>query len=78
VLRDRDDGAARLAELFELLVDHRAAGSMLAGRIAQSDDLAASVWLVEPVAPATSAVETIAARREPVGPVLTAPTPTLA
>jgi glutamate synthase domain-containing protein 2/glutamate synthase domain-containing protein 3 len=78
VLRDRDDGAARLAELFELLVDHRAAGSMLAGRIAQSDDLAASVWLVEPVAPATPAVETIAARREPVGPVLTAPTPTLA
>jgi glutamate synthase domain-containing protein 3 len=54
VLRERGDGPERFDELFELLQDHAAAGSALGARLVLSDRLAAQVWLVEPVAPATA------------------------
>jgi glutamate synthase domain-containing protein 2/glutamate synthase domain-containing protein 1/glutamate synthase domain-containing protein 3 len=50
VLRERVDGAERFDELFGLVQDHAAAGSVLAERLVLSDRLAADVWLVEPVA----------------------------
>ncbi len=52
VAADRDDGPDRLVELRTLLEDHREAGSALAAHLLSGDDdLAASFWLVEPVAP---------------------------
>jgi glutamate synthase domain-containing protein 2/glutamate synthase domain-containing protein 3 len=51
VLRDRVDGPERFDELFGLLQDHAAAGSVLAARLVLSDRLAAETWLVEPVTP---------------------------
>jgi glutamate synthase domain-containing protein 3 len=52
VMADREDGMDRLAELRALLDDHREAGSDLADRVlADRDGLAASFWVVEPVAP---------------------------
>jgi hypothetical protein len=52
VVADREDGTDRLAELRSLLDDHREAGSDLAARVlAERDALAASFWVVEPVAP---------------------------
>jgi glutamate synthase (ferredoxin) len=50
VLRERGDGPDRFDELFGLLQDHAAAGSVLAARLVVSDRLAAETWLVEPVA----------------------------
>jgi glutamate synthase domain-containing protein 2/glutamate synthase domain-containing protein 3 len=60
---DRPDGTTRFAELVRLLEAHRVAGSTLAARLLDSGDLAANVWLVEPIlvepvatdSPATSA-----------------------
>jgi glutamate synthase domain-containing protein 2/glutamate synthase domain-containing protein 1/glutamate synthase domain-containing protein 3 len=49
VLRARADGPERFDELYSLLADHAAVGSMLAGRLLHSDRLAAETWLVEPV-----------------------------
>jgi glutamate synthase domain-containing protein 3 len=49
-LADRPDGQARLIELVRLLEAHRAAGSELADRVLREADLAASFWLVEPIA----------------------------
>ena len=48
VLADREDGAARLDELVRLLEAHRSAGSALAGRLLETDDLASQIWVVEP------------------------------
>ena len=59
VLADRPDGQARVIELIRLLEAHRAAGSVLAGRLLDEADLAARFWLVEPIAveaPATVGV----------------------
>jgi hypothetical protein len=53
VLRERLDGPERFDELFGLLQDHAAAGSVLAARLVLSEQLAAEIWLVEPVAPPT-------------------------
>jgi glutamate synthase domain-containing protein 2/glutamate synthase domain-containing protein 3 len=50
VLHERPDGTDRLVEFRELLKDHRSAGSALAARLLQEDDLPSSVWVVEPVA----------------------------
>ncbi len=50
VLADRPDGQARVIELIRLLEAHRAAGSVLAGRLLDEADLAARFWLVEPIA----------------------------
>ena len=60
---DREDGTGRLAELVRLLEAHRVAGSELAGRLLETADLAASVWLVEPilVAPAVTTAATVSA-----------------
>jgi glutamate synthase (NADPH/NADH) large chain len=52
---DRLDGSERFVELLRLLEDHVSAGSVLAGRILASDDVAASFWVVEAVAPAVAA-----------------------
>ncbi len=45
----RPDGPALAAELGELLELHREAGSALAGRLLATPDIAADVWLVEPL-----------------------------
>jgi glutamate synthase domain-containing protein 3 len=50
VLQERPDGTDRMVEFRELLKDHRGAGSALAARLLQEDDLPSSVWVVEPVA----------------------------
>jgi glutamate synthase (NADPH/NADH) large chain len=50
VLRERIDGTDRFDEVFGLLQDHAAAGSVLAARLVLSDRLASETWLVEPVA----------------------------
>jgi glutamate synthase domain-containing protein 3 len=50
VLADRNDGQARLIELVRLLEAHRSAGSELADRLLRDADLAATFWLVEPIA----------------------------
>ena len=70
VLADRDDGPVRLAELQRLLEAHRDAGSGLAARLLEDADLAAAVWVVEPIAPpaAPAAVST----REPAAATLAA------
>jgi glutamate synthase domain-containing protein 2/glutamate synthase domain-containing protein 1/glutamate synthase domain-containing protein 3 len=67
VLRDRGDGAERVAELTRLVAAHAAAGSELAERLAvgggpRPDD----VWLVEPLA---TAAGTVTAAEEPGAPV---------
>jgi len=62
VIADRADGPERLVELERLLEDHASAGSVLAGRILALDDLASSIWVVEPVAPR---VDSVAAAAEP-------------
>ncbi len=54
-LADRPDGQARVIELIRLLEHHRAAGSVLAGRLLDEADLAARFWLVEPIAPIVAA-----------------------
>jgi glutamate synthase (ferredoxin) len=62
-IRTRSDGTDRFDELFQLLQDHAAIGSELAGRLVLSESLAADTWLVEPCTPplpdtTASAVET--------------------
>jgi glutamate synthase domain-containing protein 2/glutamate synthase domain-containing protein 1/glutamate synthase domain-containing protein 3 len=69
VIADRPDGPARLTELVRLLEAHRAVGSNLAGRLLDTVDLAADVWLVEPI-PVELAVEATA-RRVPASPSAT-------
>ena len=55
---DRADGPARAGELVALLEAHRKAGSMLAARLLHDADLAAHVWLVEPIpAPSPEAAQ---------------------
>jgi glutamate synthase (NADPH/NADH) large chain/glutamate synthase (ferredoxin) len=61
VVAERPDGPARLTELVRLLEGHRAVGSDLAGRLLDAVDLAADVWLVEPI-PAEPAVVEATAR----------------
>jgi glutamate synthase domain-containing protein 3 len=49
--RDRQDGPMLVAELNALVEAHREAGSELAARLlAERHDLAADIWLVEPIA----------------------------
>ena len=62
-LADRDDGLARFAELRRLMEAHRDAGSALAGRLLDDADLAAAIWLVEPVAVPTP-IEAVGAPTE--------------
>jgi glutamate synthase (ferredoxin) len=50
VLRERVDGTDRFDEVFGLLQDHAAVGSVMAARLVLSDRLASETWLVEPVA----------------------------
>jgi hypothetical protein len=59
-MRSRPDGPERFDELFALLQDHAAAGSVLAGRLVLSERLAAETWVVEPVAPAAAVLDTSA------------------
>jgi glutamate synthase domain-containing protein 2/glutamate synthase domain-containing protein 1/glutamate synthase domain-containing protein 3 len=54
VLREHADGTERFDELFGLLQDHAAAGSVLAAQLVLSDQLAAETWLVEPVTPSST------------------------
>ena len=49
--RDRVDGAERIAELVDLLQDHRDAGSEAAARLLDAGDIGDAFWIVEPVAP---------------------------
>ncbi len=49
-LAERPDGGARLTELVRLMEAHRSAGSELAERLLREADLAATFWLVEPIA----------------------------
>jgi glutamate synthase domain-containing protein 3 len=74
VLHERPDGPDRLVEFRELLKDHRSAGSTLAARLLQEDDLPASVWVVEPVAVPVSPALVAPSRDRPVR----TPAPTLA
>jgi glutamate synthase (ferredoxin) len=53
-LRGRPDGRERFDELFALLQDHAAAGSVLAKQLALSERLARETWLVEPVVAVSS------------------------
>jgi glutamate synthase (ferredoxin) len=62
VLAERDDGPTRLAELRRLLEAHRDVGSGLAARLLTDADLAAEVWVVEPIAPPAQPVATPPAR----------------
>jgi glutamate synthase domain-containing protein 3 len=55
VLRSRHDGTERFDELFGLLQDHAAVGSLLASRLVHSDRLATETWLVEPLTPVVGA-----------------------
>ncbi len=68
ILHERADGPERNTQLRSLLEDHRSAGSGLAARLLELDDLPATFWVVEPVALPT-AVETVPAEQ---------PTPTTA
>jgi glutamate synthase domain-containing protein 3 len=52
--RDRADGAERMAELVELLQDHRDAGSEAAARLLDAGDIGDVFWVVEPIAPAAA------------------------
>jgi glutamate synthase domain-containing protein 3 len=56
VLAERADGPTRLIELVRLLEAQRGAGSELAERVLLEPDLAATFWLVEPIAPPTATV----------------------
>ncbi len=56
VLAERTDGPTRLIELVRLLEAQRGAGSALAEHVLREPDLAATFWLVEPIAPATTSV----------------------
>jgi hypothetical protein len=49
-MADRADGSNRMDELVRLLEGQRAAGSRLAAELLADVDLAASFWLVEPIA----------------------------
>ena len=60
IVAERPDGPARLTELVRLLEAHRAVGSSLAGRLLDAVDLAADVWLVEPIPTEPAAVEATA------------------
>jgi glutamate synthase domain-containing protein 2/glutamate synthase domain-containing protein 1/glutamate synthase domain-containing protein 3 len=52
---EREDGAALVEELIALLEAHRASGSTLAARLVEDlAALTADVWVVEPIAPATT------------------------
>ena len=53
--RERDDGAALTDEFRALVEAHRDAGSALAGRLlAERHELESDIWLVEPIASASS------------------------
>jgi len=56
VVADGPDGPERLVELRRLLEDHASAGSALARRVMDLDELAAAFWLVEPVRIAAASV----------------------
>ena len=62
---DRADGPARAGELVALLEAHRKAGSMLAARLLHDADLAAHVWLVEPIAAPSPEATQPATSRDP-------------
>jgi glutamate synthase domain-containing protein 2/glutamate synthase domain-containing protein 3 len=62
VLADRPDGQARLIELVRLLEAHRGAGSELAERLLRDADLAATFWLVEPIAVPAPAADVAASQ----------------
>jgi glutamate synthase domain-containing protein 3 len=64
-LADRPDGQARLIELVRLMEAHRTAGSELAERLLRDADLAATFWLVEPIAVPAPAQAPDAARMQP-------------
>jgi glutamate synthase domain-containing protein 3 len=74
VLHEREDGPERNSQLRGLLDDHRSAGSGLAARLLEFDDLPTAFWIVEPVAqpvigdvvPAGQAASRVAA----VGPIV--------
>jgi len=59
VLAERPDGQARVIELVRLLESHRTAGSDLADRLLRDADLAATFWLVEPIAAPAPAPDVI-------------------
>jgi glutamate synthase domain-containing protein 3 len=67
VLRERADGPERNVELRGLLEDQRDAGSALAGRLLELDDLPSAVWVVEPIV-------AVAAETIPVDPTTTGTT----
>ena len=76
VLLGRPDGVDRLVEVRELLKDHREAGSALAARLLLGDDLPGSIWVVEPIAAATTAEPAPAATAgvsDPAGTTMVAP-----
>jgi hypothetical protein len=76
VLLGRPDGVDRLVEVRELLKDHREAGSALAARLLLGDDLPGSIWVVEPIAAATTAEPAPAATvgvSDPAGTTMVAP-----
>jgi glutamate synthase (ferredoxin) len=50
ILHERVDGPERNGQLRGLLEDHRSAGSSLAARLLELDDLPGAFWVVEPVA----------------------------
>ncbi len=60
VVGDREDGPARLGELYRLLEAHREAGSELASRLLLDPQLPSSIWLVEPNTPVTTTVAAVA------------------
>ena len=61
IVSARDDGPARLVELYRLLEAHRAAGSALAARLLVDADLPAAIWVVEPVAVPVEAAAAVTA-----------------
>jgi hypothetical protein len=80
ITHDRADGPDRVTELVRLLEDHRSAGSELAERLLDTGELAATFWVVEPVAPAVidaATVATVAARAATAAPT-TSTVPTAA
>jgi glutamate synthase domain-containing protein 3 len=77
VLGDRSDGQARVIELVRLLEAHRTAGSELAERLLREADLAATFWLVEPIAAPVAVPVAETARTQPHrNPSAAVPTPT--
>jgi len=75
-LADRPDGQARLIELVRLLEAHRSAGSELADRLLREADLAATFWLVEPVAAPTTAATDATQSQPDRNPAAALPVPT--